>query len=181
MLPLFAHSRHIALPPVLVYGFGAIFGKITVIEPPKISRSISDRVDCPPIRLSCFGIISVSVRQLFYTEIGNGCEMIDGFYLKRLEELEFDETKIREDFIFTRYWIWEDDKNKALLDKVGNGNISLIDIGDCQSWNIIVTGEERGRMWFFTDVGIQPCVPNRGFLSWFEYWLDGNENYFGEF
>ena len=60
---LFAHSRHIALPPVLVYGFGAIFGKITAIEPPKISRSISDRVDYPPIRLSCFGIISVSVRQ----------------------------------------------------------------------------------------------------------------------
>ena len=63
MLPLFAHSRHIALPPVLVYGFGAIFGKITAIEPPKISRSISDRVDYPPIRLLCFGIISVSVRQ----------------------------------------------------------------------------------------------------------------------
>ena len=63
MLPLFAHSRHIVFPPVLVYGFGAIFGKITVIEPIKISRSISDRVDYPPIRLSCFGIISVSVRQ----------------------------------------------------------------------------------------------------------------------
>ena len=45
MLPLFAHSRHIAFPPVLVYSFGAIFGKITVIEPSKISRSISNRVD----------------------------------------------------------------------------------------------------------------------------------------
>ena len=63
MLPLFAHSRHIALPPVFVYGFGAIFGKITVIEPLKISRSISDRVYYHLIRLSCFGIISVSVRQ----------------------------------------------------------------------------------------------------------------------
>ena len=63
MLPLFAHSRHFTLPPVLVYGFGAIFGKITLIEPLKISRSISDRVEYPPIRLSCFGIISVSVRQ----------------------------------------------------------------------------------------------------------------------
>ena len=63
MLPLFAHSRHIVFPPVFVYGFGAIFGKITAIEPIKISRSISDRVDYPPIRLSCFGIISVSVRQ----------------------------------------------------------------------------------------------------------------------
>ena len=34
-----------------------------LIEPLKISRSISDRVDYPPIRLSRFGIISVSVRQ----------------------------------------------------------------------------------------------------------------------
>ena len=48
---------------ITVYGFGSIFGKITVIEPLKISRSINDRVDYPPIRLSCFGIISVSVRQ----------------------------------------------------------------------------------------------------------------------
>ena len=47
MLPLFAHSRHIVFPPVLVYGLGAIFGKITAIEPPKISRSISDRADYP--------------------------------------------------------------------------------------------------------------------------------------
>ena len=54
MLPLFAHSRHIALPPVLVYGFGAIFGKITVIEPLKISRSISDRVDYPPYQIVVF-------------------------------------------------------------------------------------------------------------------------------
>ena len=63
MLPFFAHSRHIVFSPVLVYGFGAIFVKITVIEPLKISRSISDRIDYPTIRLSCFGIISVSVRQ----------------------------------------------------------------------------------------------------------------------
>ena len=45
MLPLFAHSRHVTFPPVFVYGFGAIFGKITAIEPLKISRSLSDRVD----------------------------------------------------------------------------------------------------------------------------------------
>lgn len=118
---------------------------------------------------------------LFYTEIGNGCEMIDGFYLKRLEELEFDEIKVKKDFIFTKYWIWEDDETKALFDKVGSGNIELIDIGDSQSWNIIITGEERGQMWFFTDVGIQPCAPKRSFLSWFEYWLDGNDDYFEEF
>lgn len=118
---------------------------------------------------------------LFYTEIGNGCKMIDGFYLKRLEELKFDEIKLKEDFIFTNYWIWEDNEATALLDKVGSGNIELIDIGDSQSWNIIITGEERGQMWFFTDVGIQPCAPKRSFLSWFEYWLGGNDDYFEEF
>lgn len=118
---------------------------------------------------------------LFYTEIGNGCEMIDGFYLKRLEELEIDENKIKEEFIFTKYWIWEDNETKALFNKVGSGNIELINIGDSQSWNIVINGEERGQMWFFTDVGIQPCAPKRSFLSWFEYWLDGNDDYFEEF
>ena len=85
MLPLFAHSRHIALPPVFVYGFGAIFGKITVIEPLKISRSISDRVDYPPIRLSCFGVsspvlpgvvpplnLTAAYRSLWYARFGQG-------------------------------------------------------------------------------------------------------------
>ena len=85
MLPLFAHSRHIVFPPVLVYGFGAIFGKITVIEPIKISRSISDRVDYPPIRLSCFGVsspvlpgvvpplnLTAAYRSLWYARFGQG-------------------------------------------------------------------------------------------------------------
>ena len=85
MLPLFAHSRHIVFPPVLVYGFGAIFGKITVIEPLKISRSISDRVDYPPIRLSCFGVsspvlpgvvpplnLTAAYRSLWYARFGKG-------------------------------------------------------------------------------------------------------------
>ena len=85
MLPLFAHSRHIVFPPVLVYGFGAIFGKITAIEPLKISRSISDRVDYPPIRLSCFGVsspvlpgvvpplnLTAAYRSLWYARFGQG-------------------------------------------------------------------------------------------------------------
>ena len=89
MLPLFAHSRHIALPPVLVYGSGAIFGKITVIEPPKISRSISDRVDCPPYQIVVFryhfsvsppvlpGVVpplnlTAAYRSLWYARFGQG-------------------------------------------------------------------------------------------------------------
>ena len=89
MLPLFAHSRHIALPPVLVYGFRAIFGKITAIEPLKISRSISDRAEYLPINLLCFGIVlgisspvlpgvvpplnlTAAYRSLWYARFGQG-------------------------------------------------------------------------------------------------------------
>ena len=89
MLPLFAHSRHIALPSVFVYGFGAIFGKITVIEPLKISRSISDRVDCPPYQIVVFryhfgvsspvlpGVVpplnlTAAYRSLWYARFGKG-------------------------------------------------------------------------------------------------------------
>ena len=89
MLPLFAHSRHIALPPVFVYGFGAIFGKITAIEPPKIPRSINDRAEYLPINLSCFGIVlgisspvfpgvvpplnlTAAYRSLWYARFGKG-------------------------------------------------------------------------------------------------------------
>ena len=50
--------------------------------------------------------------------------------------------------------------------------IELINIGDAQSCNIVVTGKQRGKMWFFTDVGIQPCAPEMSFLEWFEYWLE---------
>ena len=119
--------------------------------------------------------------KLFYSEIGNGCKMIDGYYLQKFEDLVFDICKVKEEFIFTEYWILEDDDNEDLIDEVDKGNIQLIDIGDGQSWNIIITGKEKGQMWFFTDIGIQPCAPKRGFLSWFEYWLDGNDDYFKEF
>ena len=89
MLPLFAHSRHVTFPPVFVYGFGAIFGKITAIEPSKISRSISDRAEYLPINLLCFGIVlgisspvlpgvvpplnlTAAYRSLWYARFGQG-------------------------------------------------------------------------------------------------------------
>jgi len=119
----------------------------------------------------------------FYTLIGNGGKMIDDFSLKSFEELEIDIEKVKKAFPFTAFWVWEDgDEHKdGNMEDVCKGNIELIDIGCGQTWNIIVTGKERGQMWNFTDVGIQPCVPKRNFLSWYEYWLDGNDDYFAEF
>jgi hypothetical protein len=95
--------------------------------------------------------------------------------------LNIDIEKAKEKFPFDKYWVWEDEPGDVNLDDVLKGNIELIDIGDAQTWNIIINGKERGQMWFFADVGIQPCAPKRSFLSWYEYWLDGNDDYFSEF
>ena len=78
MLPLFTHSRHIVFPPVLVYGFGAIFGKITAIEPIKISRSISDRVDYYVLG----NVIEPIGRDYLYSELVNPIFIKDGDNVK---------------------------------------------------------------------------------------------------
>lgn len=117
----------------------------------------------------------------FYTNICDGCKMIDGFDLLSFKEWKVNAKELQKEFEFEKYWIWEDDYDEERVRKTVFGNIELINIGDAQSWNIVVTGKQRGKMWFFTDVGIQPCAPEMSFLEWFEYWLDGNEDYFLEF
>ena len=117
----------------------------------------------------------------FYTLVGNGGIMIDEFPLKRFEKLRIDIEQVRQEFPFSEHWIWEVDPEGGNRDDVVKGNIELIDIGDAQTWNLIINGKERGKMWFFVDVGIQPCAPGRDFFSWYEYWLDGNDDYFSAF
>lgn len=118
---------------------------------------------------------------LFYTEVCNGCKMLDGFNLLRMDEWKYNANSLKIDFPFEKYWVWEDNYDKEKLKDIENGNLALIDIGDAQSWHIIVKGKERSKMWFFTDVGIQPCAPSMNFLEWFEFWLDGHEDYFYDF
>lgn len=118
---------------------------------------------------------------IFYTSICNGCKMPDGSEIKKLEEWEINPSYIIKDFPFEDFWIWENDESydESKLQETLFGNIELVDIGDCQTWNIIVQGKKKGEMWFFTDVGIQPCVPPKGMLEWIEGWLDGDNEYFG--
>lgn len=116
----------------------------------------------------------------FYTKVSNGCRMIDGFPLYKFEDWRFNSRRITQIFPFDKAYLWADDNN-ADLSVVENGNIELIDIGDCQTWNIIINGNQKGKMWFFTDVGIQPAAPAKTFLDWFRYWLDGNSDYFTDY
>lgn len=120
----------------------------------------------------------------FYTCISNGCKMIDDFELYSFEKWKYNSQKIYKDFPFSYYYIWEDENNENNEDnmkKIENGNIEIIDIGDSQTWNIIVSGEEYGKMWFFTDVGMQPAAPSMTFEEWFMFWLNGGEDCFSEF
>jgi len=80
---------------------------------------------------------------------------------------------------FSEPWVWEDEEeDPEKMKTIYNGVIELIDIGDCQRRCIVVKGEERGKMWFFTDVGIQPACPSMDFREWMEYWLNGGEDFF---
>ena len=58
------------------------------------------------------------------------------------------------------------------MDAKLNGQLELIDVGDSMRYNLIVTGQCRGEVWCFTDVGVQPCCERQDFLGWFELWLD---------
>lgn len=112
---------------------------------------------------------------LFYTEVCNGCSVVGDLYLRVFEKLEFKRGSVCLEFPFKESWIWEWEDtapNSELLKQIDNGNISVIDLGCGLSWNIIVTGDERGKMWSFSDVGISPSVPRLDFLDWFEHWLD---------
>lgn len=115
----------------------------------------------------------------FYTSITNGCVMIDGFKLYSFEEWRFNADRIKKRFPFKKYWIWENGQND-LYDHsdIENGIIELIDIGDAQTWNIVVKGEDHGGMWMICDDGIQPCAPKMTFKEWFVYWLEGNDDFF---
>jgi hypothetical protein len=78
-------------------------------------------------------------------------------------------------FPFTRGFVWEDGD---LSDEVGHeqsvyGNIFLGTNGCGLNWHVIVTGPARGNVWQFCDGGIAPTDPKRGFLEWYEDWLDG--------
>lgn len=117
---------------------------------------------------------------LFYTIVGNGCT-IDREKLRGLDDLKFAKESVNKEFEFDEYWVWEDDEEDPDWERMDRGNIELMDIGDSQTWNLIITGKEKGQMWFFTCVGIQPCAPKMNFLEWFEFWLDGGDDYFAEF
>jgi hypothetical protein len=93
--------------------------------------------------------------------------------------------KFRPDLPFplTEDWVWEDqgsweNGSPDSLDPIFlHGHLCLGTEGCGEDWILIVTGRERGNIWNRVDVGAISCAPKRDFLSWYEYWLDGNDDW----
>lgn len=60
-----------------------------------------------------------------------------------------------------------------------NGSLLLGNDGCGMYWHLIVNGQERGIPWMLCGEGIQPVSPRRGFLQWYEDWLDGKDSFYG--
>jgi hypothetical protein len=82
---------------------------------------------------------------------------------------------MRNEFPFTKAWVWEagDICEEGADDQLGNGQLYLGTDGCGMDWHLIITGPERGSVWFISGEGITPTSPRRDFLKWFEDWLDG--------
>lgn len=119
----------------------------------------------------------------FLLEVGNGGDMFDGFDLLPLET-ERELQNFSAPFPFTEYVVEEDEPlSKEFWSQVAQGTLELIDIGDGQTFELVITGPCRGEVWHFSEMGVQPCCQRQDFLGWFERWLtDGNGvDYFAEF
>jgi hypothetical protein len=78
-------------------------------------------------------------------------------------------------FPFTKAWVWEggDTSDEGTKEQAWLGSLYLGTDGCGMDWVLIFTGPDRGRVWWRCGEGIQPTVPKRDFLRWFEDWLDG--------
>ncbi len=127
--------------------------------------------------------------RIFLKRVGDGCNDMfgGGCRLKALCEIE--RRDLSSPFMLDREWIWEDDKRPSdvigeeIAAQVYQGEIELVDAGDCMSFNLIVSGKCRGEVWCFSDVGVQPCCERQDFLGWFELWLDNPDgvDYFKDY
>jgi len=124
----------------------------------------------------------------FLIEVGDGGDGPPAYGLASLSETSQTEGDLafRPDLPFplAAVWVWEDEITwskelpKPLVPIYFHGHLYLGTDGCAMDWILVVTGPERGKVWNRADVGAQPCVPARDFLSWYEYWLDGGEDWY---
>jgi hypothetical protein len=124
----------------------------------------------------------------FLEHIGNGCVGPPTYGLMPLGEtwdFAYPEWRafwgslpaIAEPFPFTEKWWWDDSEPtwETLRNRVWKGSLSLGTDGCGLGYYLIVSGAERGHIWEFHDLGIDPLEPRQGFMEWFAGWLERNK------
>ncbi|NET30834.1 MAG: SMI1/KNR4 family protein [Cyanothece sp. SIO1E1] len=119
--------------------------------------------------------------RLFLLKIGDGGDGPPEYGLKRLTEAVTGAMQPSQLFPLSNCWVWEDEDelDENLLEAVyRSGFINLGTDGCGEDWILVVSGKAYGTIWQRSDVGVEPCVPIRSFISWYEHWLDGGKNWF---
>lgn len=115
----------------------------------------------------------------FLTKVGNGISVrFDGFTYKLLplEQVEYEPECIAKRFPLKEEWIWEDDDNasdKRIFSASNNGQLTLMNCGCGESFQLIVCGNCKGEVWDLTDVGMSPYRSGADFLDWVSDFLSG--------
>ena len=96
-----------------------------------------------------------------------------------------DEDFLAKKFPLENYLVWEgvklSEQENEKRNKIYMGNLILGEDGCAMYWSLIVSGTQKGQIWQFTEVGVQPCAPKLTFLDWYEYWLDGGDDWWRDF
>ncbi len=129
--------------------------------------------------------------QRFILEVGNGGEGPPAYGLLPLgatpagdvpDDLQDGYSDLlSKPFPFVEHWIWDGEEPSkeadARLETVSHGNLILGHDGCGMYWTLVVSGDQKGRVWQLTDIGIAPCAPSLTFLDWYEYWLEGGDDW----
>jgi WD40 repeat protein len=122
----------------------------------------------------------------FVTEIGNGGGGPPAYGLVPLLEsvkLYCQALQPQVPFPFTEGCFWEDEEEARRTElteaSLYKGFLYLGTDGCGMDWVLITSGTERGQVWQITEMGAHPVTPRRDFLSWYEYWVDGGDDYWG--
>ena len=93
--------------------------------------------------------------------------------------------RLNKPFPLTEHWLWENsDQTRETEDRIqslANGVLLLGADGCGEYWILVVSGQCRGEVWQLAEDGVQPCAPRRTFVSWYKYWLGGNDDWWAEF
>jgi len=118
----------------------------------------------------------------FYTKISNGVVLYPREDICNLEPFEnwyFSPDLIKEKFNAENDVTYDDyyaiKKQNGDYSFENFGNISLMDLGCCMSYCIVVNGKHYGEMIAVLEMYLE--ITNKSFLDWFEDCLDGTAEY----